>query len=189
MRRTLMGSILGAVGALEGLAAMARFEDRKRLYAAAEKRATALGRPLVVVGDPDAGMHTRILRAYQCGDICVDLNGCPACPVQYVVDLTKQKVPNLADDSAVVFVSCVLEYVADPEPVLKELLRIAGGPDNLYIVTVQPWTMTATLYPGARQRGEACGGRVTLEPVSSTRKLAYATALAALALGAIVPEK
>jgi hypothetical protein len=68
-----------------------------------------------VIGDPDAGMHTRLMRAYGCGDVCVDLNGCPKCPVTVVADITKGPIPDVADDSAVVFVSCVLEYVSEIE--------------------------------------------------------------------------
>jgi hypothetical protein len=76
----------------------------------AMERASALGRRLVVIGDPDAGLHTRLMRAYGCGDVCVDLNGCPRCPVTVVADITKGPIADIADDSAVVFVSCVFEY-------------------------------------------------------------------------------
>ncbi|PCC74683.1 hypothetical protein NAEX_07780 [Nannocystis exedens] len=49
----------------------------------------ALGRRLVVIGDPDAGMHTRLMRAYGCGDLCIDMNGCPRCLITVVADITK----------------------------------------------------------------------------------------------------
>jgi hypothetical protein len=39
------------------------------------------------------------------------LNGCPRCEHHAAADLTRGPIPGLADDSAVVFVSCVLEYV------------------------------------------------------------------------------
>ncbi|MBK8263789.1 MAG: hypothetical protein IPK80_20940 [Nannocystis sp.] len=55
-----------------------------------------------------------------------------------VADITRGKIPNIADDSAVVFVSCVLEYVEDLHGALAEIARIAGSPDNLFIVNVQP---------------------------------------------------
>ena len=48
----------------------------------------------------------------------------------------------------------VLEYVEDLEGALRELSRIAGSSENLFIVNVQPWTATAWLYPGARWRGD-----------------------------------
>ncbi len=92
-----------------------RFRERTVAFMSAMERAAALGRRLVVIGDPDDGMHTRLARAYGCGDVCVDLNGCPKCPMTIVADITKGPVPELAADSSVVFVACVLEYVPDLE--------------------------------------------------------------------------
>lgn len=94
----------GALLTEAGMAAH-RFEARQRAFDAAARRAALLQRPLIVVGDPDAGAHTRIIRAYGCGDLCVDMNGCPLCPVTRTVDITKGPVAGLANDSAVVFVS------------------------------------------------------------------------------------
>lgn len=37
-------------------------------------------------------------------------------------------IPDLADDSAVVFVACVHEYVGDLDAALRENARIAGSP-------------------------------------------------------------
>ncbi len=56
------------------------------------------------------------------------------CRVTQAADLTAGPVPGVADDSAVVFVSCVLEYVSDPEAALLELQRMAGSAENLFIV-------------------------------------------------------
>ena len=67
-----------------------------------------------------------------------------------VGDLTK-------GNSAVVFVSCVLDYVADIDAALREISRIASSADNVFVVTVQPWTLTAPL-PGARWRGTVSSG-------------------------------
>jgi len=137
--------------AAEALAAAERFRARGEAYGAALARARAEGRKLVVVGDPHAGLHTRIVPAYGCGDVCVDLTGCPGCGGAGVaVDLTRERVPGVADGSAVVFVSCVLEYVGDPQAAWRECLRMAGDASRVYLVTVQAWTVTASLYPGAR---------------------------------------
>jgi hypothetical protein len=136
-----------------------------------------------VVGDPDAGAHTRIIRAYGCGDLCVDLTGCPLCPVTRTADITKGPIAGLANDSAVVFVSCVLEYVSDPQAALYELQRIAGSPANLFLVFVEPWSLTAALYPGARWAGGAAEcptGQVVMEPITTTRKVATAGVLVGL---------
>ncbi len=183
---------LGYAALVEGGAALVRFRERSAAFKAATERATALGRRLVVIGDPDAGLHTRLLRAYGCGDVCVDQNGCPKCPVTVVADITKGPIQEIADDSAVVFVSCVLEYVADLQAALAEVARMAGSSTNVFIVTVQPWTLTARLYPGARWRGNTAptgeSHAVQMTPVSLDEKLAATAALATLVTVAFWPR-
>ena len=179
---------LGALVTAESLAAYARHDRRTRLFYDAARRAQELGRPLVVIGDPDAGMHTRLIRAYGCGDVCVDLHGCPMCPVVRAADITRGPIPGLADDSAVVFVSCVLEYVRDLQAALAEIRRIAGDLDNLYIVTVQPWTLTAALYPGARWAGIAERHVVTMAPVTTGHKLLAAGLVGGALALALLPK-
>ena len=178
---------LGYAALVEGGAALIRFRERSVAFASAMERAIALNRRLVVIGDPDAGFHTRLARAYGCGDICVDLNGCPKCPMTVIADITKGPIPELAPDSAVVFVSCVLEYVGDLDAALREIARIAGSPDNVFVVNVQPWTLTARLYPGARWRGTVSSSEgvqtVAMRPVGLDEKLLVTGALG-LALAA-----
>lgn len=118
--------------------------NRKRhvMYEQAEQLARLLGKPLVVVGAPDLGATS----GPGCGDLVIDINP-SSCPNSIQADICKQ-IP-LADDSAVVFVSCVLEYVDDAEAAMRELKRVAG--DNLYVCRVEPWTLTAYLYPGAHR--------------------------------------
>lgn len=178
--RTLARLVLGTAVLTEGGAALHRFEARRRLFEAATRRAHQLGRPLVVVGDPDAGAHTRLVRAYGCGDLCLDLEGCPMCRVMQAADLTAGPIPGVADDSVVVFVSCVLEYVSDTEAALYELLRMAGSRDNLFIVFVEPWTLTAALYPGARWAGGPDGERIVMTPITAARKRAVVGGLLGL---------
>ena len=185
--RTFARITLGGLALAEGAFALARWQARRETYDLAARRAAALHRPLVVVGDPDGGAHTRLYRAYGCGDLCVDLNGCPLCKVVQVADITAGPVPGLADDSAVVFVSCVLEYVGDAAAAVHELRRIAGSPDNLFDVSVQPWTLTAPLYPGARWTAVRDADQMTLTPVSPPRKALTAGALAGLAAAALWP--
>jgi hypothetical protein len=187
--RTLARVTLAGVATLECAQAMQRWEARRRLFAAAQRRALALGRPLVVVGDPDAGAHTRMMRAYDCGDLCVDLHGCPRCPVVQAADLTAGPVPNVTADSAVVFVSCVLEYVADIDAALAELQRMAGSPDNLFIATVQPWTLTAALYPGARWVATPTPTGLAATPVRTIHKLGAAGAVLTLVALALWPPR
>ena len=53
---------------------------------------------------------------------------------------------------------------------------MAGSHENLFIVFVEPWTLTAALYPGARWAGD----RVEMRPVTPTRKIATVGGLLAL---------
>jgi hypothetical protein len=186
--RTAARVLLGYVALVEGGAAMVRHNERGAAYAAANERALKLNRKLIVIGDPDAGLHTRLMRAYGCGDVCVDLNGCPQCPVTVVADITK-RIDGIDDDSAVVFVSCVLEYVGDLNAALAEILRVAGSRENVFIVAVQPWTLTARLYPSARWRAEQqTPGNVAMVPVTLADKVATSTILAALTAVAFWPS-
>jgi len=173
---------LAAAGLYEGTLAAARFQRRRAVFEAAQRRAKALGRPVVVVGDPDAGLHTRLARAYPCGDVCIDLRGCPACPITVPADIT-QTIPLINDDSVVVFVSCVLEYVADVHAATAELLRIAGDPGNLFLVAVDPLSLTSIAYPGARWRAQA--GPPKWRPVTIAHKLGLAALLGAALYGAV----
>lgn len=120
-----------------------RRSRRAAVFAEAADHAVAIGRPLLVVGAPDGGVTS----GYGCGDVTVDLAP-STCPVSIQADITK-KIP-LADNSCVVFVSCVLEYVDDLDGALAELQRVSGG--HAYFVGVEPWTATAFLYPGAKRR-------------------------------------
>ena len=115
---------------------------RSALFAQARERATLLGKPLVVVGAPDGGVTS----GYGCGDYTIDIAP-STCPNSLQLDITK-RLP-FGDNSVVVFVSCVLEYVDDADAALDELRRIAGP--NLYVVRVEPWTLTSVLYPGAKR--------------------------------------
>lgn len=170
---------LGYVALVESAAAVVRHNERTAAFQAASQRAAALGRTLVVVGDPDAGFHTRLMRAYGCGDVCVDLNGCPRCPTTVVADITT-RVPGIDDDSAVVFVSCVLEYVGDMPAALSEIMRMAGTRDNVFLVTVQPWTATARLYPAAKWKASPAENTVAMVPVTLQDKVVTSAVLALL---------
>jgi hypothetical protein len=138
----MVPEILIGLGVWEAFWWARRNSKRKALYGEALAHARLDGVPLVVVGAPDRGTT----EGPGCGDMCIDIEGC-ACPVQLKADIT-QPLP-FADNSVVVFVSCVLEYVDDASVALRELQRVSGG--RLYIAAVEPWTLTAYLYPGARR--------------------------------------
>lgn len=162
--------LFGVVAAYELLQAGERFRERQVTFRRAQDKANQLGRPLVVVGDPDSGGHTRLKRAYPCGDLCVDLNGCPNCSNQVAVDLTKGQIP-VDDNSAVVFVSCVLEYVDDLPAAWRELKRASGSLDNLFVVTVSSYTLAGWLFPGAKwQLKKMPQGGYTARRISDSKR-------------------
>ncbi len=177
--RKIGAAALGIMATTEISAAISRFEERKRLFAAAKARAIELGRTFVVVGDPDAGVHTRMIRAYGCGDLCLDLTGCPSCPIAHAADLTRGPIAAVPANSAVVFVSCVLEYTDDPQAAWQEILRMAGSPENAFNVNVQPWTATAVLYDSAQFLIGGTEHDPTFQPMSAPRILAWTTAISA----------
>lgn len=124
--------------------------DRNDLYRRARAHADEIRKPLLVVGAPDRGPTPS-----PCGDIVLDI-GPSSAPVAVQADVTR-RIP-LPDDSVVAYVCCVLEYVENLESALQELRRVAR--DRVYIVRVQPWTLTGTLYPGARRSlAHATGNR------------------------------
>lgn len=115
---------------------------RGTMFDAAKADAKRQGKPLVVIGAPDGGVTS----GYGCGDVTVDLVP-SVCENHIQADITKG-LP-FADDSAVVLVSCVLEYVDDFEAAMREIRRVGGR--SVYIVRVEPWTFAAYLYPGAKR--------------------------------------
>jgi hypothetical protein len=111
------------------------------------------------------------------------------CPVVQVADITAGPIPGIGTNSVVVFISCVLEYVGDLPAALREIQRIAGDLENIYIVTVQPWTLTASLYPGAQWAGIADKHVVAMARVTTTHKAIAAGVLAGASLLALWPAR
>ncbi len=182
-RRRIAAYTLVSTLAFETAMALGRFQRRKRVFEAATARSVKTGRKLVVVGDPNAGLHTRLVPAYGCGDVCVDLQGCPVCPESVIADITKG-VKGIEDDSSIVFCCCVLEYVADIEPAMAELKRIAGADENLFLVFVDARSLTAYLYPGGKRIAADERGRSWNE-VTLWKRVVVGGALAGLAVAAI----
>lgn len=121
---------------------------RRELYTEAQKRAIETKRKLVVIGDPGGGLTHN---DYGIGDLCVDITGCSAAPISVVADISTPKSIPVKDNSVIVYVSCVLEYVKDFDGAVKEVLRVAGSPENVFVVRVEPWTAASVLYPGAKR--------------------------------------
>jgi hypothetical protein len=139
-----------------------RVQRRKQIFKVAQQRSIETKKPLLVIGDPENGSTNFVLgRSYGCGDVCVDLTGCPGCPngVQEKIEsfLVKKK-----SNSYVIFISCVLEYV-NPNQIdliLQELERVSGN--DLYVVSVDPLSITALFYPTRWITGESAPNQIIL---------------------------
>ena len=120
-------------GLAEAATFIGRLGARKGMYVRAIDRANETGRPLVVVGAPSSGWVTGTLAQYQCGDLpCVDLRGCDTCGAAPSDVTIKGAIP-AKDDSAVVLVAYVLEYVEDEKAAEAEIMRAAGSPANVFV--------------------------------------------------------
>lgn len=162
-----LGLFAGALLLWELYVAMGpRRVRRRQTYERALLRSRETGKPLVVIGAPSAGaVNCTLGPDYDCGDLCIDIEGCPGCataatgPAELVLE-------GMDTDSAVVFISCTLEYVDDADRVWREAHRVAGG--DVYIVTVEPWTLTAWFYPGTRRV-------LAADTATATERLRYKT--------------
>lgn len=174
--------LVAGVAAREAYLALGpRRAARRRLFAAAQRRARERGVPLIVLGAPRGGLVNVLAPDYGCGDTCIDLEGCEGCD-RSVTGRAEDVLPLVPDGSAVVFVSCTLEYVDDVDLVWSELQRIAGS--DLYVVRVEPWSLTAFFFPHAQRRilsvpAPGTAGPLEYRPLPWTR-----TAPARPALGA-----
>lgn len=123
--------------------------DRKKIYIKAFNRSRDINRKLVVIGDPYYGKSTKFFLlfndTYGCGDETVDLTGAPKCKNGIKSDLLSYLYTK-ETNSCVIFISCVLEYVDDIDLVIKELYRVSGGPQNIFVVTVNQYTLSAYFY-------------------------------------------
>ncbi len=170
---------LGGVAVAETAATWTRWEQRRRLFLAADARARQLGRPLLVVLPRKEGWFNRSMRLYEYGARYPDIFSRRDSPVIFADSLARGVA--VQGDSAVLYVACVLEYVTDLRRSMDAILRIAGEPENIYIVTVQPWTLTAALHPAARWAGIAETHAVSMGPVTTMHKGAAAGVLLGLA--------
>lgn len=122
-----------------------RNRDRTVYWNKAESRAASINRPLIVIGDPHNGTGSFYHGpAYGQGDMCVDIAGCRLnlCSKSVKADALTV-LSKLPDNSHVIFISCVLEYVEDPGKMYEQILRVAGSRDNIFLLTVCEYTLTS----------------------------------------------
>jgi hypothetical protein len=121
---------------------------RRAYYTCALERARQVNKPLMVIGDPDNGIASIYTGAdYGCGDICVDLTGCPTCSSRSKVmkGRLEELVKGIDFSKYVVYISCVLEYTDDLPLILQRMQEV--NPDELFIVSVEWYSWMAFLYP------------------------------------------
>lgn len=174
--RLLAQGLLGAIGVHEFGALWERSERRRELITLAETRARALNRPLVVVRPEKSGPLARVIETWETGIVE---------PITFELaraeEFTRPPIRRYQDDSAVVFVACVLEFLEDVRPAMDEILRIAGSVENIYVVTLQPWTFWAQLHPRARWVGLSDGQVVSLGRITPVQRGIAAGVLIGLA--------
>lgn len=119
---------------------------RKLYYKQAYQKSQSSEKPLMVIGDPSSGnvLTQKTGHQYGCGDICIDIMGCPKCTNQIKRDLT-EILPKFKNNSHVIFVSCVLEFIPNLKTIYKELKRVSGN--DLYIVYVKKPYILHKLFP------------------------------------------
>ncbi len=133
--------------------------ERRSYYELAKARSVKLNKPLIVIGDPQKGMSCAMFGPpYGYGDACVDID-----PVddRCVKSDATEYLKGIKTNSAVIFISCVLEYVDDIEPLIEEMNRVAGSSKNLFVVHVKWYALTAYIY---RAQGDSAKNVITGAP-------------------------
>jgi len=118
---------------------------RRRCFKQAQKRSKETGKKLIVVGDPYNGVgsiYTGI--DYTCGDICVDITGCPKCSNGIKSDL-ESYLKSIDLNEYIIFISCTIEYIPNISVILEYLNKVPK--DNLFIVNVQWYNLVCYYYP------------------------------------------
>lgn len=127
-----------------------RTDARRQLYKLAYDRSITLGRPLIVIGDPHNGLGALLHGpAYGSGSFTIDISGCSKNICADVIE--RDIIVSLRafeDNSCVIFVSCVLEYIkdADIETAISEIQRVAGSSNNIFVVTVGSTSLSSYYY-------------------------------------------
>jgi len=118
---------------------------RRNMFKLAKQRAKQTGKKLLVIGDPYNGIASKTTGCdYGCGDICLDLTGCPNCPTTLKGKL-EDHISTINLDEHVVFISCVLEYTDDLDYIMSYLDKMDQR--DLFVVNVEWYSLMAYFYP------------------------------------------
>jgi hypothetical protein len=153
-----------------------RNKMRIHYYNMAQLRAETLGRQLIVIGDPYNGpTHNFFGAPYGCGDLCLDLTGCKLCPKcsRGKSEDLSLSLPELKSDNYVIYVSFVLEYVNNIDEIIKELYRIAGNSDNLFIFHGQSNSIILSIFSNTSSAGDPHAKYIILDAPPNNKKIIY----------------
>jgi len=129
----------------ETLVCILRKIKRRLAFRRAQQRAREVNKNLLVIGDPYNGIASIATGVdYSCGDVCLDLSGCPRCPTG-IRDSLENRLSGLRLGDYVVYISCVLEYVDDLPYILQKLETVPK--ENMFIVNVEWYSLMAYFYP------------------------------------------
>ena len=118
---------------------------RRIIYSKAKERAKKTGKKLLVIGDPYNGLASKITGCdYGCGDLCLDLTGCPNCP-KSIKGRLEDTIADINLEEYVVYISCVLEYTDDLEYIKTFLDKM--DQEDLFVVNVEWYSFMAWFYP------------------------------------------
>ena len=118
---------------------------RRITFKRAQERAKLTGKKLLVIGDPYNGLASKTTGCdYGCGDLCLDLTGCPNCP-KSIKGRLEDTIGDINLDEYIVYISCVLEYVDDLDYINSYLERM--DQNDLFVVNVEWYSLMAYFYP------------------------------------------
>ena len=104
---------------------------RRIVYAKAKQRSLETGKKLLVIGDPYNGLASKTTGCdYGCGDLCMDLTGCPNCP-KTIKGRLEDTITDIKLNEYIIYISCVLEYVDDIE-YIQTFLKKVDPDENLH---------------------------------------------------------
>ena len=119
--------------------------NRRKLFKKAKKRALKTNKKLLVIGDPYNGVASISTGSdYSCGDLCIDITGCPKCSKSVKAKL-EDIITKINLDEYVIYISCVLEYVDELPKILSYLNKV--NKKDIYVVTVEWYALNAYFYP------------------------------------------
>jgi len=119
--------------------------NRRTLFQSAKNRAIETNKKLLVIGDPYNGVASISTgNDYDCGDLCIDLTGCPKCTNSIKTKL-EDIISEINLDEYIIYISCVLEYVDELPKILSYLNKVDSK--DIYVVTVEWYSLNAFFYP------------------------------------------